>query len=101
MQVQLELSESHRYAELFVSNMTQNNTLFVMHQSAHFMHKPMHVHENVVKCIVCYLNVTHMQGYIFILTVEKWLDHYINANFAGMWNPEDSDVLSSIKSQTG
>ena len=42
-----------------------------------------------------------MQGYIINPTEEKWLDCYIDANFAGMWNPEDSDDLSNIQFWTG
>ena len=38
---------------------------------------------------------------IIHLSAEQWLDCYIDADFSGMWNPEESDDLSSIKSRTG
>jgi len=35
------------------------------------------------------------------ISEEQWLDCYIDANFTGMWNRQDSDDLNSVKSRTG
>jgi len=50
---------------------------------------------------VRYLKATRTQGYIINPSAEKRLDCYVDADFAGMWNPEDSDDPSSVKSRTG
>jgi len=59
------------------------------------------VHKIAIKQIVCYLIPTCTKGYIINPSAEKWLDCYIDANFTGMWSPNQSDDPSSIKSKTG
>ena len=48
-----------------------------------------------------YLKGTHNKGYILCPSEEKWLDCYVDTDFAGMWDTADSDDPSSVKSRTG
>jgi len=85
----------------YIAAMTQKDILFATHQCAHFSNRPMRVQEIAIKQIVQYLKSTHTKGYIINPSVEKWLDCYVDANFAGMWSPDQADDPSSIKSRTG
>ena len=68
----------------YLSATTQKDILFATHQCACFMNKPMRVHKIAVKCIIHYLKSTCTKGYIIHPSVEKWLDCYVDADFADM-----------------
>ena len=54
-----------------------------------------------MKQIIWYLKGTCNKGYILCLSKEKWLDCYIDVDFAGMWDTANSDDPSSVKYRTG
>ena len=83
---------------------------YTVHQFARFCNDPAHSHEQAVKRILRYLigttrnessNKESNQGIMFRLDRTKSIDAYVDASFAGEWNKERSDELTSVMSRTG
>ena len=54
-----------------------------------------------VRRIVWYLKATSDEGYSITPSEVKRLDCYVDADFAGLWDPEMSEDPNSVKSRTG
>jgi len=65
------------------------------------MHKPKQVHEQAIKRIGKYLRGTAMDGMIIRPDPSLKLNCFVGADFAGLWNYEDQQDYSSVKSHTG
>jgi hypothetical protein len=62
---------------------------------------PKCIHEIAVRRIVHYLKGTKDKGYILRPSTNKTLDCYVDADFAGLWTPNNSHSPLSVKSRTG
>jgi histone deacetylase 1/2 len=74
---------------------------FAVHQCARFTHSPKKSHAKAVKRIVRYLKGTADDGMILRPSKELAVDCYADADFAGLWNHEDSQDPLCVKSRTG
>ena len=98
--------ESWSYASvvgmlLYLAGNTRPDIAFAVHQCARFSHRPLRVHEDAVKRIVRYLVGTADKGLIFRPQDEVVLEAFADADFAGLWNSEDPQDPSCVKSRTG
>jgi hypothetical protein len=74
---------------------------FAVHQCARFTHCPKRIHEIALKRIGRYLKATKEKGMIIWPTDDLRLDLYVDADFAGLWNSEDANDPTGVKSRTG
>jgi hypothetical protein len=86
---------------LYLSSNTCPDIQFAVHQAARFTHAPRKSHGQAVKCIVRYLAGTADKGTRFVPDLEKGLDCYVDADFAGLYGYEDEQDPVSVKSRTG
>ena len=86
---------------LYLAGNTRPDIAFAVHQCARFSHRPLRVHEDAVKRIVRYLVGTADRGLIFRPQDEVVLEAFADADFAGLWNSEDPQDPSCVKSRTG
>ncbi len=73
----------------------------VVHQCAKFSTNPMHSHEQAVMRIGRYLLSTREKGMIYKPDLTKGIEVYVDADFAGGWDPADSMNADNIYSRTG
>jgi hypothetical protein len=74
---------------------------FASHQRARFSQNPKRIHEIAVRKIGRYLQGTRDKGYFLNPNNTKHLDCYVDADFAGLWNPDEAQDPTTLKSRTG
>jgi hypothetical protein len=72
-----------------------------VHQCTWFSVFPMHLHEQAVMRIGQYLLSTRKKGLTYKPDSSKGLEVYVNADFAGRWDPADPGIANNIYSRTG
>ena len=80
---------------------TRPDIAMAVHQCARFSIKPMLSHERAVRRIGRYLLGNKDKGIIFKPNMEKGLECYVDADFAGGWSKEDVDQPDTVLSRTG
>ena len=86
---------------LYLAGNTRPDIAFAVHQCARFSHRPMKCHEDAVKRIVRYLIGTKDKGLMFAPREDIVLEDFADADFAGLWNVEDPQNPTCVKSRTG
>jgi hypothetical protein len=71
------------------------------HQCAHFSINPMHSHEQAVIQIGRYLLSTKEKGMIYKPDLLKGIEVFVDADFAGGWDPGDALNADNVYSCTG
>ena len=66
------------------------------HQCARFSIKPMRLHEQAVIRIGRYLLSTKYRGMIYRPDSKRGLEVFVDADFAGGWNPEDAKNADNV-----
>ncbi len=72
-----------------------------VHQCARFSANPMRLHEQAIMCIGRYLLSTHDRGMMYTSDPTKGIKVYVDADFAGGWDPGDAMNADIVYSQTG
>jgi hypothetical protein len=86
----------------YLANNTRPDISFAVHQCARFSHAPQQVHAEAVKRIGRYLIGTSTNGLIVCPTTTTCrLDCYADADFAGLWNAKQPNVVGNLRSRTG
>lgn len=86
---------------LYLASNSRPDIAFAVHQSARFTHCAKLVHEQAIKRIARYLKGTRDKGLRFQPTKDLSLELYADADFAGLWNSEDSQDPTCVKSRSG
>jgi hypothetical protein len=71
------------------------------HQCARFSIRPMRSHEIAVMRIGRYLLATKNRGMIYRPDPKRGLEVFVDADFAGGWDPEDAESADNVYSRTG
>ena len=83
----------------FIANSTRADVAYATHQIARFVSKPKQEHVKAVEWLTKYLVQTKDEGYIIDPDSSKGLQVYVDADFAGNWDPrlagEDIDTARS------
>ena len=85
----------------YLANSIRPNILFTVHQCARFSSNPKKSHKEAVKRIGCYLKCTKEKGIIFKFDATKWIEVFMDADFAGTWSSNNSHEHTSALSRTG
>ena len=83
---------------LLYLNNTRPEISFVVSQCARYLSCDKLSHEQAVKRIVKYLIGTNNKGLLICPPKHLYLDHYVDANFAGQWTLKTSQDSISVKS---
>jgi hypothetical protein len=85
----------------FFAQNTCPDITFALHQCARFCTKPTSLHEFALKHIVRYLILTSQQGLTLHPAKDFCLDMYVDADFAGLWHRQHSNMQECVLSWTG
>jgi hypothetical protein len=85
----------------YIAQNTRPDISFAVHQCARYSSNPTALHELAVKRIGRYLLATKDKGLILHPTHDFKLDMFIDADFAGMWHREYSELRECALSCTG
>ena len=85
----------------YLSGNTRPYILMAVHQCARFNNFPHLSHENAVKRIGKYLRGSATRGILFKPDKSKGIECFVDADFAGSWQIEDSQDPMSAMSRTG
>lgn len=85
----------------FLANSTRPDLSFVVHQCARYSTNLTALHEFAVKRIGRYLLSSPDQGLILKPSNTFQLDMFVDADFAGMWHQELSELRDCALSRTG
>ncbi len=85
----------------YIAYNTRPDISMAVHQCARYCFNPKALHELVVKCIIHYLLATGGKGLILHPSPTMALDMFVDADFAGRWHKEYSDLHDSVLSRTG
>jgi hypothetical protein len=85
----------------YLANNTRPDISIAMHQCARFCSNPKAIHELAVKRSARYLLNTQNQGLILHPTTDLSLNMFVDADFAGRWHKENSELQDSVLSCTG
>ena len=86
---------------LYLASNSRPDIAFAVHQCARFNHCTKRSHEKAVKRIIRYLQGTKERGLVIEPTQKLMMDLYADADFAGLWNAEDSNDPICTKSRSG
>ena len=86
---------------MYLASNSRPDIAFAVHQCAHFTHAPREKHEKALKRIAHYLQATKDRGMCIRPNSKLKLDCFADADFAGLWNSEDSLDPTCVKSRTG
>ena len=85
----------------YLANNTRPDTSMAVHQCARYCTDPKALHELAIKRIARYLLSTQDKGLILYPTSNLSLDMYVDADFAGQWHKDFSELRDSVLSRTG
>lgn len=85
----------------YIAQNTRPDISFAVHQCACYSSNLTALHELAVKRIGHYLLATKDKGLIMHPTQDFKLDMFVNADFAGMWHREYSELRECALSRTG
>jgi hypothetical protein len=86
---------------IYLTSSSRPELAFASHQCARFSQNPKISHEIAVRKIGRYLQGTRDRGYFLNPNNTKNLDCHGDADFAGLWNPDEAQDPTTFKSITG
>ena len=85
----------------YLQGNTRPDISMAVHQTARFSNDPKLCHEQAITRIGRYLRHSRDRGVIFKPDKSKGLECYVDADFAGGWNPMNPNDASNLMSRTG
>ncbi len=85
----------------YLTGRVHSDIAMAVHQCARFSVNPMRLHEQAVMRIGRYLLSTCKKGMIYKPDLTKGIEVYVDADFAGGWDPADTMNADKIYSRTG
>jgi hypothetical protein len=86
---------------MYLASNSRPDIQFAVHQCARFTHNYRQSHATAIKTILRYLKETRTQGLIMKPTKGLTVDCYVDASFASLWDVEDKQDSTCVKSRTG
>jgi hypothetical protein len=74
---------------------------YAVHQCARFSADPKQEHGNAIRWIARYLKGTRDKGLIIKPSKKRGLEVYMDADFAGNWDPDETDDRDTARSRHG
>ena len=85
----------------FLEKSTRPDIAFITHQYARYTSDPRKEHGAAIRWLARYLKGTRDKGLILDPRRDKELEVYVDADFAGCWDPKESHVRDTAQSQHG
>ena len=77
------------------------DTAYIAHQCARFSTAPKKEHANALRWLARYLKGTRTYGMILRPDQTKGLELFVDADFAGNWDPEETQDIDTARSRHG
>jgi len=85
----------------YISYNTRPGITLAVNKVSRFCNNPKRSHERAIKRIFRYLRGTRTNGIIINPTSPQLLDCYVDADFCGVWNKDNSCDPTRMRSRTG
>jgi hypothetical protein len=85
----------------YLANNTRPDISMALHQCARFCTNPKAVHDLAVKRVTRYLLATADKRLVLKPSADMALNMYVDADFAGRWHKEYSELRDNVLSRTG
>jgi len=85
----------------YLANNTRPDISMAVHQCARYSANPKALHELAVKQIARYLLATQDRGIVMHPTSDMSLNMFVDADFAGRWHRDYTELRDSVLSRTG
>ena len=85
----------------YISGSSRPDIAYATHLAASFSDNPKASHDMGVKSIIKYLKGTKENGLILYLKIDKGLEYFVDADFAGKLSTNEYDNPASVYSRTG
>ena len=85
----------------FLEKSTRPDISYTVHQCARFCENPRRQHGDAIRWLARYLKGTKDQGIILRPELDKDLQVYVDADFAGNWDPKESHRRDTARSRHG
>jgi hypothetical protein len=82
---------------IYLTSSSRPELAFVSHQCTRFSQNSERIHEIEVRKIRRYLQGTRDKGCFLNPNNTKNLDCYVDADFAGLWNPDEAQDPTTLK----
>ena len=80
---------------------SRSDISYIVHQCARFTARPKKEHAEALKWLGRYLKGTREMGTVMTPQVGRDLEVYVDADFAGNWNPEEGSKRDTARSRHG
>ena len=85
----------------FLEKSTRPDIAFITHQCARYTADPRKEHGAAIRWLARYLKGTRDKGLILNPKSNKDLEVYVDADFAGSWDPKESHIRDTARSRHG
>jgi hypothetical protein len=85
----------------YLTGSIRTDIAMVVHQCAHFSANPMRSHEQAVMQVGWYLLSSKEKGMIYTPDFKQGIEVWVDADFAGGWDPSKAGDADNVYSQTG
>ena len=85
----------------YLSSNSRPDIFFSVHQVAMFCSNPKRSHEEAVTSIAGYIKRTSDRGIACQFDATRPIEVFVDTDFSGTWNLEESDLMISALSRTG
>ena len=85
----------------FLEKSTRPDISYTSHQCARFTSDPKKEHGKAIRWLARYLKGTRTGGLILRPKMDRELEIYVDADFAGNWDPKESDQRDTARSRHG
>ena len=80
---------------------TRSDISYITHQCTRFTEQPMDIHARAIRWLARYLKGTRNNGYWMLPDKQKGIEVYVDADFAGNWNRDESLHPDTARSRHG
>lgn len=85
----------------YLTRCSRSDIAYAVHQCARFSDSPRIEHSNAVRWLGRYLLGTMNKGMHFVPDMQQGLEVFVDADFAGAWDPEDTGNRDTARSRYG
>ena len=85
----------------FLEKSTRPDIAFITHQCARYTSDPRKEHGAAIRWLARYLKGTRNKGIVMNPKSDKGLEVYVDADFAGSWDPKESHIRDTARSRHG
>ena len=85
----------------YLEKRSRPDIAYIVHQCARFSTQPKVEHAKAIRWLARYLKATKEKGMILRPDTSKGLELFVDADYAGNWDPEETQDIDTAQSRHG